>query len=176
MIERWLKEIEAIGRDARAVLDGLSPEQANQQPGTGRWSVVQNLDHTSRTAGPYLDRIEAGLASADGQPPVRPGLMARLLLRIMEPPVSMRVKTFRYLEPGDRLDPSAVMAEYEATNARLVHALKSATSAHFLRARFNSPYLAPIRIRLDQGVDILLAHARRHLWQARQVRREIGAD
>lgn len=176
MIERWLSEIEAIGRGARSVLDGLSPEQANQHPNAGRWSVAQNLDHISRTAVPYLERIEAALASTDGRPPLRRGLMAALLVRVMEPPVGLRVKTFRSLEPAEELDPVAVLVEHDNVHQRLATTLRTAASRDFERARFASPYFPLIRLRLDQAVDVTLAHARRHLWQARQVRREIGAD
>lgn len=174
MIERWLSELEAIQRDARAVVEGLSADQSNQQPEPGRWSVAQCLEHITVSAKQYLAPMEAVLAaSANGR--VRRGLLAGLLVRSMEPPPRMRVKTFRTLEPAQSLDVDRVLADFESEHARLASLIRNGGDlAAFECRRFRSPFAALIRLRLDQGVDMLLAHARRHLWQARQARRSIG--
>lgn len=173
MTERWLSEIEAIERDARAVIGDLTPELANRQPQPGRWSVAQNLDHTARTAVPYLERIEECLAR-NGRRRVRSGWLAALLARSMEPPPRMRVKTFRTLEPEGAIDPDRALADFIATHQRLATLIRTHDTNAFQTARFRSPFMPLIEARLDQGVDTLLAHARRHLWQARQARRSIG--
>lgn len=174
MKERWLSEIEAIGRDARAVLDGLTSEDANRQPAAGRWSVAQNLSHITKTAVPYLELIQAQLDGHRAEKPCRAGLLAHFLARSMEPPPRIRVKTLRRLEPEETLDVDAVMAEFDAVHERLAALIRASDEDDFRRGRFASPYMSIIRVRLDQAVETLLAHARRHLWQARQVRRALG--
>jgi hypothetical protein len=174
MKDRWLSEVQAICRDARSVLDGLAVEQANQAPRPGRWSVAQNLLHTSETAKPYLGLIAAGLASPHPTDVSR-GILAGFLVRTMEPPPRLRVKTLRSLEPSSGpLDPAAVIADFEETHTRFADMIRGAPDEAFRRARFRSPFMSVIRLRLDQGVDVMLAHARRHLWQARQARRDVG--
>ncbi len=173
MIERWLSEIEAIRRDTRAVLEGLTPEQANQQPEPGRWSVAQNLVHITTTTKPYLDAMEPTVrAPSNGT--VRRGLLASLLVRSMEPPPRMRVKTLRRLEPPETIDVVAALQDFEATHERVAALVRGADETTFRCQRFRSPFASFMKLRLDQGVDMLLAHARRHLWQARQARRAIG--
>jgi hypothetical protein len=174
MIGKWISEIEAILRDARAVLDGLTPEQANQQPEPGHWSVAQCIAHITQTTVPYLDLMEAALKAPSQNGPVRPGILAALLERTMEPPPGLRVKTMRRLEPPESVDIDAAMADFEAAHQRLATLLRSATETDFVRARFRSPYLGLMRVRVDQGIRVILAHSRRHLWQARQVRRVLG--
>lgn len=174
MKQRWLSEIEAIERDARAVFDNLTPEQANQQPQAGRWSVTQNISHISRTALPYLDLMQAQLDGGLAAKPHRAGLLAHFLKTSMEPPPRMRVKTMRSLEPAAALDVDDTLAEFVSVHERLAEMIREAGEDDFVRGRFRSPYMAIIRVRLDQAVDTLLAHARRHLWQARQARRELG--
>lgn len=174
MKQRWLSEIEAIERDARAVLDNLTPEQANRQPHAGRWSVAQNLAHISRTAVPYLELMEQQLNGGMAPRPFRPGLLAYFLQRSMEPPPRIRVKTMSRLEPPETLDVDAVLEEFDAVHERLGRMIREADDSAFLRGRFRSPYMNLIRVRLDQAVNTLLAHARRHLWQARQARRALG--
>lgn len=173
MNDRWLSEIDAVERDARAVLDGLTAEQANQQPEPGRWSVAQNIEHVAKTAIPYIERIEEGLRKP-GARTVRAGFLANLLVRTMEPPPRMRVKTFRSLEPSPAVDIERAFDEFSAVHQRLAAAIRTHDRADFLKASFRSPFMALFSVRLDQGVDTLLAHARRHLWQARQVRRRMG--
>lgn len=174
MIASWLSEIEAIRRDARAVLDGLTSEQANQSPGSGRWSVAQNLLHVVKAAKPYLDRIEAALKAPTHDGPVRPGILAALLVKSLEPPPRLRVKTQRTLEPDEHLDVDLTLAEFDAVHERLAVLLRNTTEADLMRDRFRSPYLSIMHVRLDQAVRTLLAHARRHLWQARNARRLLG--
>lgn len=174
MKQRWLSEIETVEREARSVLDDLTPEQANQRPGRGRWSVVQNLAHISKTAVPYLDIMEARLEGGLADRPYRPGILAHLLRRSMEPPPRFRIKTQKTLEPGESLDPESVLAEFEGVHERLAALVRAADDDRFVRYRFRSPYMNLIVIRGDQAVDTLLAHARRHLWQARQARRALG--
>lgn len=174
MKDRWLSEIQAICREARAGVDGLSPEQANQAPQQGRWSVAQNLAHITTTARPYLERIRDGLAKPEPTE-VPAGLLARFLVKSMEPPPRLRVKTMRMLEPPtEPLDVEAVLADFEDVHGGLADLIREADEDRFRRARFRSPFMSLIRLRLDQAVDTLLAHARRHIWQARQARRDIG--
>jgi DinB superfamily len=174
MVERWLSEIEAIGRDARVVLGGLTSEQANQQPRAGSWSVAQCLAHVARTALPYLERIESALQAPARNGAVRSGILAGMLQRSMEPPPRMRMKTLRSLEPAENLDIEQTLADFDAAHERLASLLRGASEDAFVRCRFRSPFLPLISVRVDQGVNIMLAHARRHLWQARQVRRAVG--
>lgn len=173
MKDSWLSEIDAVERDARAVLDGLTAQQANHQPEPGRWSVAQNIEHVAKTAVPYIERIEEGLRKPRART-VRAGFLANLLVRTMEPPPRMRVKTFRSLEPSPAVDVERAFDEFIAVHHRLAAAIRTHERADFLKASFRSPFMALFSLRLDQGVDTLLAHARRHLWQARQVRRMMG--
>ena len=174
MKDRWLSEIQAICRDANAAIDGLSPEQANRAPEPGRWSVAQNLAHITATARPYLERIQAGL-DAPGPGDVSAGFLAGFLVRSMEPPPRLRVKTMKTLEPpAEPLDVEAVIADFEAVHGGLADLIRDHDDDAFRRARFRSPFMSLIRLRLDQAVDTLLAHARRHIWQARQARRSVG--
>lgn len=174
MKQRWLSEIEAIERDARAVLDGLTPEQANRQPEAGRWSVTQNLSHIAKTAIPYLDLMQQQLDGGGADRAYRRGILATLLARSMEPPPRIRVKTMRRLEPAEALDVEDVLTEFDSVHDRLATMVRASDEESFLRGRFRSPYASVIRVRLDQAVDTLLAHARRHIWQARQARRSLG--
>jgi len=174
MKDRWLSEIQAICRDARAAIDGLAADQANAAPQPGRWSVAQNLEHITISARPYLERIEAGLA-APGAADVSAGLLAKLLVKSMEPPPRLRVKTMRTMEPPtEPLDADTVLADFETVHRRLADLIREAPDGAFTRARIRSPFMSLIRLRLDQAVDTILAHARRHLWQARQARRDLG--
>jgi len=182
-VAAWLRnrldEIEAIKRDVRELLDGLTDTQVRWRPDARGWSIAECLDHIVLAGEPYLPRIEQMVAEAKTrserrQPPLRPGMFAGWFVRSMEPPPRLRMKTFHAMEPGSPRAVAEVQSSFLALYDRLAQLLRSANGAAPHGARTTSPFLRLLRLTLDQAVGLLTAHARRHLWQARQVRHRPG--
>jgi hypothetical protein len=87
----------------------------------------------------------------------------------MEPPPKLRIRTMRRVEPAERQDTGTLMAEFEAALGRLRELIVAADGVSLRHARMRSPFARVIRFTLGQTFAVNLAHARRHLWQARQV-------
>lgn len=174
-----LDEIEALKRDARELLDGLSDAQARWRPSPRQWSIAECVEHIVLAGEPYLPRIEAMIADAKvraerHEPPYRPGRVARWFVGSMEPPPRLRVKTFRTMEPGEPRPAADVQARFTAMHERLATLVRSAAGVPQHGARTTSPFAPVLRLTLDQAIGLLTAHGRRHLWQARQVRQQPG--
>ncbi len=161
-------EIDAILRDARALTEGMTREQFNRQPAPNKWSVGQNLEHIVLTGEPYLERIEAALDNASGKD-VRQGWLGSWFARTMEPPPRYRIRTFKKLVPAADLDPEQVIREFEEFHLRMADVLARVEQAGARAAAFRSPYMPLMRLTVGQAARVLLAHSRRHLFQARQL-------
>lgn len=170
-------ELEASERDAHALAGGLSDGQLNWSPAPGRWSIGQCLDHLTRTVGLYPEAIrrmigEAAAREAAGGGPYREGWISRYVVASLEPPVRHRVRTIAAVVPPPRLERERVLAEFTAAHRQLAELVRSAGDVDPRRARMRSPFMRVLRFTLGQVLRMNAAHARRHLWQARQVRND----
>ncbi|HSK20510.1 MAG TPA: DinB family protein [Longimicrobiales bacterium] len=169
-----IEQLDAIFIDAHALTEGLSSAQFNWQPEPHRWSIGQCLDHLTRTVRLYPAGIERMIAEARRREatsrPYREGWFSRWVVDSMEPPPRMRIRTKRTVEPGTRLDRDATVRDFEAAFRQLQGFIVAADGVSLRHARMRSPFAPVLRFTLGQVLAMNLAHARRHLWQARQVR------
>jgi hypothetical protein len=179
VIRHLAQQVDGVLVDFHDLCDWLTPKQLNWRPTGKRWSIAQCLEHTSLTAMLYPQEIErmigeARAREAAGAGPYREGLLARKVVSGMEPPPRMRVPTVRKVTPPADLDRSLVMASFEASHRLLRDLILLCDGVPLGHARMRSPFVPLIRFTLGQALHLNAAHARRHLWQARQVRAEAG--
>jgi hypothetical protein len=177
-IAEYTRGFEAVGRDVGALLAGLSDAQLNWRPSEGRWSIAECIAHLTTTGSVYLpplDRaIERGQARAMfGGRDFQPGLIGRWFIAQMEPPPRRRMKAPRKIIPQRVESGARLSTEFQAMNAELMERVRRATNLDLSRVKLNSPLLPVLRLSLGTCFGIVLAHERRHLWQARQVRQEL---
>lgn len=170
-----LRQLEAADDEARALVAGLDDARANWQPDDGRgWSVAQCLDHVALATRAYLAPMQDALVAARRRNalrrgPVEPGRVAEWFIRSQEPPVRRRSRAPRRIVPASALPAGEALARFLSALAA-ARQLLLANPDLDLSVRFVNPYLAWLRFRTGAGFRIIAAHARRHLWQARQVR------
>jgi hypothetical protein len=172
-LQQYLEEIQAIRLEARA-LGELTPEQFNWRPNAKRWSVGQCLEHIILTGRIYPRKIEKMLAEsqarqARGERPYVEGVITRWFVRAMEPPPVMRIRTVGEVDPPRRLDRDVVMANFEAVHDEIERLIRQADGSSLVHARGPSAFVSVLRFTVGQTMALSLGHARRHLWQARQV-------
>jgi hypothetical protein len=161
------------------LLSGLDDDQANWRPAGGRgWSVAQCLDHLAITTNTYLDAIEAAMRGAAGRDvtrpaPVQPGWFARWFIRQLEPPVKLRMPAPGKIVPAPRRPIADAEREFLASLQRYRRALTQAARLDANTLRFANPF-APIRFTVGAGLAVIVAHDRRHLWQAWNVKTAAG--
>ncbi|MFN8091033.1 MAG: DinB family protein [Vicinamibacteria bacterium] len=165
----------AADREARAVVEGLDDARANWQPrGGAGWSVAQCLDHLAVANTTYVAAMAPAVARARGRGrmrrgPVAPGFFASLFIRELEPPVRRKMRNPRVIAPTSALPVAEALARFVRSQEAVRRLLSDAEDLD-LAVRFANPYVSGLRFRLQAGFLIVLAHDRRHLWQARQVR------
>ena len=174
------QQLDGILEQARAVLDRLTPDQVNWRLAPDRWSVGECISHLNVGIGaalPALDRAietarERGFAGAGTG---RYGWFANWMVRSQEPPVKRRMKTFPVFQPvAARHDAARLLSEFRAVRSELRQRLARADGIDWGRAKVVSPASRFFRLPFGAYVAFLLAHDRRHLWQAREVRNHPG--
>lgn len=156
------------------LLTNVSARQLNWQPEAGgRWSIGQCLDHVTKAADIYSKAIGDAIAAA---PPsaataFRPNLLGRAFIWFIEPPVRVKTPAPGTAHPASMFDPALVRSAFEQSLADLRLLAVRAGRVDSGRARFANPFANGRRVfNVATGVMVMLAHARRHLLQAEQVK------
>lgn len=173
--EDFRRQFEQLAADANALAGSLTDAQFTWQPGEGRWSIAQCLEHLNATARAYLPMLDEGIASAIrqglyGEGPFHYSLLGRFLARSMEPPPRFRVKAPRAFQPEPSRGRHDTLAAFRAYQVQHIDRLRQANGLDLAHARVRSPAgYAWLRIPLGSAFALTTAHGRRHVWQARQV-------
>jgi DinB family protein len=170
----------ALREDARSLTAGLTDAQFNWKPSPERWSIAQCIKHLVLTGGMAAAEQEAAIAKLEraGKRSVGPyrygGISAKMgsmLMSGVEPPVQKRFKTARKVYPAEHHSRDALVEDFLNIYERLERLIGRAKGLDLGAASVGLP--VPIfHMKLGQSIPFELAHARRHLWQARQVRNE----
>lgn len=177
-IEGLLLQLTATCQDLPGVAGGLSSRQFNWQVTPGRWSIGQCVEHLNITTERYLPVLRAGIAAARGSGrlasgPFPLGLLERAFLRMIEPPPRMKAKAPKAFVASARLDTGATLERWGKLNQDFEACVRSADGVDLRRVKIRSQF-APMSLSLGATLSILLAHQRRHIWQARDVRNAPG--
>ncbi len=154
---------------------GLDAAQLAWRARSGGWSVADNLDHLCAMGRWYLKHIDRSLADAQvrglvASAPARLPLFERFVVWLAEPPVRrLRIKAPQPFQPAPAADALGVLPAYREHHVALLERLARAEPFDLLRARARTP-LARRPATLLGCLSLMLAHERRHLWQAGQVK------
>jgi len=175
-IEGFLAQLLAVEQDLPGVADALSPAQFNWQPALGRWSIGQCVEHLNITTERYIPVLRQAEADARSKGTLRPGPFAlgfieRWFLQTMEPPPRRRMRTGKSFVAAPNLDPSATLHRFVALHDGFRACIRDAEGIDLKSVKVRSQF-GPISWSLNGTFAFLLAHERRHIWQAREVRKE----
>jgi hypothetical protein len=177
-LEAYQSQLLSIRQEVPGLVAHLSDAQFHWSPAPNRWSMAQCFDHLNVTAGafvPAIDRVmdDARKRGLTGSGPFVYSLFERICLRANEPPPRLRMRAPRVLVPAPDKPMAAVLTEFTEWQERLGERIRLADGLDLRRARGRSPAFPLITWSLGSMFAITLAHERRHLWQARQVRKAL---
>lgn len=168
-------ELERVSTAVDGLLAGLVDEQAHWRPAPGRWSIAENVDHLTTTGNVYLPAIDEAVETARSRSlyregPFRYGLLERFMAWSMEPPVRFRLPAPRNIRPGPLRPLPAVREDFFTMQEELRTRIRGANGLDLSLTKVRSPLASRLIVSLGAAFRIILAHERRHLWQARDVR------
>jgi hypothetical protein len=178
-LDIYLEQIRYIRQDVAALVANLGDDQFTWRPAPGRWSIGECFEHLNLTAAAFVPAIDGAIADARarnlrGDGPFVYPLLERLFVTSNEPPPRRRFRAFKAYRPAPRLSRDAVMNAFSDWQDRLVEPITTADGFDLRRVRRRSPVLPLMKLSLGTMFALVLAHQRRHIWQARQVRNEKG--
>ncbi len=171
--------IDALTAQLETLASGLDDDSANWRPDAKRWSIAQCIDHLNAVCRLYFPDLDAAVASARAKGLVGPsepraGWLGGWMIRTAEPPVGMKLRSPRPFVPADKLSIEHTLEQYRADKQRLRGILAAADGLDLRRAKMRMSAFKLVKLGLGDLLAFLLAHERRHLRQAEQVRREPG--
>jgi hypothetical protein len=157
-------KLEALARSLdEARWSGRSPH--------GGWSPAQCAMHLNTTTEAFLpliadalDRAKEFCDCSSRIPRFDP--VGWLMLKSIEPPYRMRMKTPPPFEPGAAAARDDVFQRWNEMQSALIALLERADAYPIGRIKADSPFSARMRYSVFSAFRIIAAHQRRHLWQA----------
>src|SRR5690606_532751 len=168
--DAWQMEIAYITWEFKKMTENTNPTDIHYKPAPQVWSIAENLSHLIQIDSSYFpifDQIIQGSFKAPllAQLPYLPGAIGQLLHRSMTS--KSKMKTFRKWQPSAVLEdifPQFKNHQMELSNyiQQLEPYLEQGTVIH-------SPASKLLPYKLDQAIDILVAHEKRHLLQCKNL-------
>ena len=135
------------------------------------WSAAECLAHLSLSTEQFLPVLQKAIedAHAKGLTSTRKPAMdviGRTLRWFLEPPIRKRVKTAGRFVPRSARAKAEAFGEFAALQSKLVDAMHAAEGLDMRKIKIASPFDRRVKYNLYSAFRILIAHQRRHLWQA----------
>jgi hypothetical protein len=170
------RQIAQIKEQAATLVQGLSDAQYNWHPAPDRWSIAQCVAHIVVGNEIYFPVFETCIAQArkkglTGNGPFHYGWLGNWFVRTLDAPPKRRMKNPAPITPPPEQPLAKGIADFNAAHDRLLQFMLAANGLDLGRAKLRSPLLKLLKLSLGQGFALQLAHARRHLWQANEVRK-----
>ena len=172
--------LDAVDDDARKLIDGLTAEQGVWRPAPGSWSIAHCLDHLATANRVYLRAMEpvAAAALARGsrrRRPAVPGIIGGWFVRSLDAPVKPRFKMKAPTKIVPRESPSLADAatDFFSSQHQARVFLRQYAEIDLAGVHFPNPFVRGVRFSLATGLHVIAAHDRRHVWQARNVRKQL---
>jgi hypothetical protein len=168
-------QIESIRKDALELVTPLDDAQFNWRPSPERWSVAQNLAHLNVVDGLDLPAIAKAIEKGrtvgwTGTGPFRYGWLSRWFLRISEKPGKIKMRAPKVYLPPPGEPKEEALEKFVSIHDRMLELAAQSDGLDLARVRVPTPF-PHVHFSLGQRFALLAAHDRRHLLQARAVRR-----
>ncbi|MBZ5523826.1 MAG: DinB family protein [Acidobacteriia bacterium] len=173
-------ELRAIRAKAEQLTSGLTPAQLAQRPDPAKWSIAECLAHLNQTARVMQPLIEKEIqrgeqAKVAGQGPFKPGGWGSMFTWIAEPPPKFRIPAPPNIAPPVQIgDPAVVVSEFVRYQDEWARLLKDSDGLDLAKLGVKPPFRGLFtKFRLSGVLAWMMAHERRHLWQAENVKKKL---
>ena len=185
----WPADIKALDegltaheREAETLVAGLTEADGGWRPAENSWSVAECLDHLATANRVYIAAMQEPAMRAREQGrarrrPALPGFFGGLFARSLEPPPSRlsKLKAPGKIRPRTAPPLSDAFAAFMASQRDARAFLREFAGLDLASITFPNPFIAGVRFSLATGVHVIVAHNKRHLWQAWRVLEKAGA-
>lgn len=174
-MQPFFRELSVNRETALALLDGLSPAQLGWRPSSERWSLGEICGHLATTTEVYLTELDVSISrghseAAYSDRAFQGSVLSRLVVWYFEPPIRVKMRSPHMMRPSPSEPADDARLRYRTAQRNLEIRLERAAGLDLSHVRVRLPELTQVRFALGAVIALLLAHERRHLWQATVVR------
>jgi hypothetical protein len=177
-LDRCAQDIQEARHRVEALVLGLTHEQMTMQPEAGKWSVAECILHLNATAAVVQPLMEKAIADGKrdnkaGTGPFGIGLKGRLLVWIAEPPPKFRMPAPPHLRPPARIDePLKLLPDFLKAQDGWERLIRQSGGLDLAKIKVGKRF-SPFRARFAAALPWMMAHQRRHLLQAENVKKQL---
>jgi hypothetical protein len=173
------RQLEDNTRTAETLVRDFSEAQLQWRPDERSWSIAQCLDHLAVANRAYLGPMREALTESQRRGsrrrgPIQPGWFSRWFIQTLEPPPRRKLPAPSKIVPALGKNGAQVKRDFFAAQSEALELLQEAAAVDLNRARFANPFVPLLRFTVGTGFLVIVAHERRHLWQAERIRQRPG--
>jgi hypothetical protein len=177
-LQGCLDAASGIEADLARLTAGLTESQFHAPTRTGGWSVGYCIEHLVLTGQAFLPKWDMALkqAARRGCPCAQTFHYAwwqRKILQSAENPSKLKRRTALPFEPRSRHSIEKTVRRFLDMHQELARRLASSRGLDVKGTPVQSPFVTWIHYALGFSFDLALAHERRHLCQAWNIRRQL---
>ena len=181
MLEEVEAEIDEATKRAWELVKSTDPRFFTVRPHHSSWSAAECLAHLSISTEMFLPVIEQSIEegrkrglSSTKKPSM--DVLGRVLRWFLEPPIRKRVATSAPLVPKAVRAKAEAFGEFSSLQSKLVDLVHQASGLDLGKLKIVSPFDKRVRYNLYSAFKIIVAHQRRHLWQAEKAVADLKAS
>jgi DinB superfamily len=170
------RQIDESRQRAHELVSGLTAEQIARRSDPGKWSIAECLAHLNITAATVQKIMQRGIEQAKqqkrfGEGPFSIGPKGRLLMWIAEPPPKFRIRAPKNVQPPAAIDdPQQLLPAFMKAQDEWERLMRVQEGLDLAKIKVGQGIF---RMRLAAALPWMMAHQRRHLLQAENVKRQI---
>lgn len=173
-MQNWISQINQTTSDFRQHFGGLNGSQLNWKPDAQTWSIAQNIDHLiviNNTYKPTIEAIKNGTHKVPfiGKLGFMTSFFGKMILNAAQPDRRRKMSTFPMWEPSSSDISDDILAQFTRHQEELKGMVNSMKDYIPKGIVISSPANPNIVYKLEKAFDIIVAHERRHLEQAKEV-------
>lgn len=174
-------ELDAASRRAVSLVGAVDFADLKKRPQPDKWSIAECVVHLNLSSEAEIEEIDRVLAQTppqkfNAEKPFKLDLLGRILKWTLEPPPMFfsKMKTTKPFQPIAVNSVGEVLPRFLALQEELKKRADAASALPLDQIKIASPFDRRFRYNLFSFFHILLAHERRHLWQAERVKETIA--
>jgi hypothetical protein len=171
----WISEIEHNTNRFKEEFSACSEEQLLYKPSKDSWSIAENIQHVIEVNRSYFP-IFSQLLTRSYRPSWSSrftfinNLFGRLILKSVNEDRKKKIKTFPLWIPNKLAAVENILSEFESHQKELISWIHKLEPYIGVNTIINSPANKLISYTLDDAIDIIAMHEKRHLNQAIEVK------
>lgn len=173
-------QLDTASERATFIVNSIDSEQLNERPQPDKWSIIECLVHlnlSSQAEIAVINRVfeQKQTKKVAAGKRFKMDLLGRFLKWTLEPPPMFfsKMKTKKPFQPFKVEQLSDVLPTFLALQEQLKACVDAASELSLEEIKVESPFDTRVKYNLFSFFHILLAHERRHLWQAEKVREAV---